>query len=78
MKFMLAPYLSFGLELFLGVTGYESFEFESDINKRIKEGGWSACAGTKDRWDSLFIPADQMKIALDEMEELYQKELNKR
>ena len=50
-----------------GITGYESFEINPDSIKRVKAGGWSACAGTKGRWDKLFIPAHEMQIALDDI-----------
>lgn len=41
-----------------GITGYESVEVS-----RVKEmtDGWSACNGTKDKWDALFLPAESMK-----------------
>ena len=41
-----------------GVTGYESMK-TTDVLE-CYEKGWYACAGTKGRWDKLFIPADQM------------------
>lgn len=40
-----------------GVTGYESMR--EDNVKEMTEG-WCACAGTKNRWDTLFIPAEEM------------------
>lgn len=51
-----------------GVTGYESFNFNLDTNKEIKERGWCACFGTEGSWDRLEISAEQMKIAIDDME----------
>ncbi len=58
-----------------GVTGYESFEFDTDNlertnrdGKTIKDIGWSACAGTKDRWDSLFISAEEITKAIDDIQ----------
>ena len=45
-----------------GVTGYESMRVDSV--REFTFGGWSACAGTKGRWDALFLPAESMqKIA---------------
>ncbi len=45
-----------------GVTGYESFYIDSDLNnvKRMCEKGWCACAGTKGSWDKLVVPAEEM------------------
>jgi len=40
-----------------GVTGYESLE----VSRMAFSRGWLACGGTKDRWDRLYIPADQMQ-----------------
>ena len=56
-----------------GVTGYESFEFTTESTSRIKNEGWWACAGTKDSWDSLFIPAEEMTKAIDDICEQYIK-----
>lgn len=50
-----------------GVTGYESFEINPDSITDIKKNGWSACAGTPKRWDSLFVPAEEMTKALDDL-----------
>ena len=41
-----------------GATGYESMRVEDVPN--MKEG-WGACAGTKNRWDKLFLPAESMQ-----------------
>lgn len=60
--------------LLYGVTGYESFEFNPESIERLRKTGWSACAGTKDRWDSLFIPAEEMAKAIDDICQLYIKE----
>jgi len=49
-----------------GVTGYESMR--SEHVKEMLEGGWSACAGTKGRWDTLFIPPESMKRIHDWIE----------
>jgi hypothetical protein len=53
-----------------GVTGYESFEISPESFEQISREGWRACAGTEKRWDSLFIPAEQMTIALRDIAEL--------
>lgn len=44
-----------------GSTGYESISHED--MKKCKEG-WCACAGTKGRWDHLFVPQDQLEFIL--------------
>ena len=56
-----------------GVTGWESFVIDTDLKnlKSMAEHGWLANAGTKNRYDRLFIPADEMKLVsslIDEME----------
>ena len=48
-----------------GPTGYESFYLEHDTVERMSEGGWCACAGTKGRWDTLRISAEEMKRVFD-------------
>ena len=40
-----------------GVTGFESFKVKGNDFST----GWLACAGTKDRWDELYIPAEEMQ-----------------
>ena len=49
-----------------GVTGYESFYIDNEYTNlaAMCEGGWLACAGTKDRYDRLTIPAEEMSKAL--------------
>ena len=42
-----------------GVTGFESLSVK---NMCAGKGGWWACAGTKGRWDSLYVPADQIEL----------------
>lgn len=46
-----------------GVTGWESFYIDhwSTNLEGMKKSGWLACAGTKGRWDKLFIPAEEMQ-----------------
>ncbi len=48
-----------------GVTGYESFQLTNESLSRLSKSGWSACAGTKNRWDTLFIPAKEMQKLLE-------------
>ena len=50
-----------------GVTGYESFYLDSEYTRlgKIMENGWNACAGTKGKYDKLFIPAEEMRNALE-------------
>ena len=50
-----------------GVTGYESFyiyDKYTQLDGMLKHG-WYACAGTKGKYDKLFIPAEDMRIALE-------------
>lgn len=61
-----------------GVTGYESVEFNPDINSNLKQRGWCACAGTYLSWDRLEFSAEQMKLAIEDIETQYREELNKR
>jgi hypothetical protein len=53
-------------ELIGGVTGYESFYIKSKYTplNKICGFGWCACAGTKGKYDKLFIPAEEMRNAL--------------
>ena len=50
-----------------GVTGYESFYIHDKYTRLgdMLEHGWTACAGTKGKYDRLYIPAEDMKIALE-------------
>src|SRR5205809_8102004 len=50
-----------------GPTGYESFQLTAESVYHIAKRGWLACAGTKGSWDRLFITAEQMKIAFDQL-----------
>ncbi len=50
---------SWWIKIVNGVTGYESCQVDT-LESTVK-GGWFACAGTKGRWDSLFIPENEMK-----------------
>ena len=49
-----------------GVTGYEDFYIEDKYTQLDKmfERGWIACGGTKNRYDRLFIPGEEMEKAL--------------
>ena len=51
-------------QLIGGVTGYESFYLDSEYLDKMLENGWTACAGTKNKYDRLFIPAEEMRMAL--------------
>lgn len=60
-----------------GVTGYESIKVDTILNNdELEENsfdiitGWYACAGTKNSWDTLFIPG----IELLQLKEALQKE----
>jgi len=55
------------LHLIGGVTGYESVCLDDENIARLREGGWHACAGTKMRWDAMFVPANEMDRVLDEI-----------
>jgi hypothetical protein len=48
-----------------GVTGYESCYFTPDFKNWTLTKGWWACAGTPGRYDGLFIPAKEMRVALE-------------
>ena len=50
-----------------GPTGYESFYIDSEYNhlENVCDNGWTACVGTDGVWDNLFIPAEEMKKALE-------------
>ena len=50
-----------------GPTGYEDFSINDKYTSldRICRNGWRACAGTKRVYDTLFIPAEEMKKALE-------------
>lgn len=41
-----------------GSTGYESMKIDN-LKDRIDKG-WTACSGTKGRWDTLFLPPESM------------------
>lgn len=47
-----------------GITGYESVQLTPEIIEELKQRGWSACAGTPNKWDSLYIPPLQMRNLL--------------
>lgn len=57
----------FALRLMGGPTGYESFTIDDDMSnlKRMAEKGWTACMGTKGKWDKLEIEAKEMKGVLE-------------
>ena len=42
-----------------GVTGYESISLDDLLTV---DKGWYACAGTKGRWDTLYIPQKWIEI----------------
>lgn len=44
-----------------GVTGYESISIKDLLRHEDWSTGWSCCAGTKGRWDSLRINGEDMK-----------------
>ncbi len=60
-----------------GVTGYEGFVIDDSTHpgeelfnvylEQMKKYGWCACAGTENKWDKLFISAEEMKKALEEL-----------
>lgn len=53
---------SWWIEIIKGVvTGYESIKIRDDIIERTSKTGWHACMGTERRWDTLFIPPEEMK-----------------
>jgi len=48
-----------------GPTGYESLDMESKYFKPDK--GWTACMGTKNRWDKLFVPGAELASAIADL-----------
>lgn len=48
-------------QLIGGPTGYESFYIDPGTVKRLTANGWMACLGTKNLWNKLFIPSEEMK-----------------
>ena len=54
-------------ELRGGPTGYEGFRIVEKTISQMVENGWVACMGTKNRWDKLFIPAEEMRKAFEEI-----------
>lgn len=52
-------------QLIGGVTGYESFNIDSNFSylEKMFKTGWVACFGTPCKWDKLVIPGRQMKKA---------------
>ena len=52
-------------KLLNGPTGYESFYIDDAKTFRLSENGWTACMGTKNVYDRLFIPGEEMKKALE-------------
>lgn len=57
----------FILQLIGGPTGYEGFIIDDDMKnlEEMAEKGWTACMGTKERWDKLVIEADEMQKILN-------------
>jgi len=50
-----------------GPTGYESFDMDSEHFEPTN--GWSACGGTKNRWDRLYVPGDELSNAISDLRE---------
>lgn len=50
-----------------GPTGYESFRMNEKNIAQIVENGWVACMGTKNVWDKIFIPAEEMRKAFESL-----------
>ena len=50
-----------------GPTGYESFRMDEKSISQILENGWTACMGTNNVWDKIFIPADEMRNAFEKI-----------
>lgn len=42
-----------------GPTGYESMPV-AGLDQAIEGEGWTACMGTDQRWDRLFVPAEEL------------------
>ena len=52
-------------KLLNGPTGYESFYIDDAKKFKMSKNGWTACMGTKYGYDRLFIPAEEMRKALE-------------
>lgn len=50
-----------------GVTGGESVYADEYFLSCSPRNGWCACAGTPGRWDRLFVPAKEMRAALESL-----------
>lgn len=50
-----------------GVTGYESVYLDDYFLDATRARGWWACAGTPGRYDSLFVPAKEMRAVFDRL-----------
>jgi hypothetical protein len=54
-----------------GPTGYEDFHVDGFLEVRKRKGittlAWTACMGTKGRWDKLVVPHESMVKALTEL-----------
>jgi len=46
-----------------GVTGYENFYLKEEYIQKIIKNGWYANVCTRNKYDGLFIPAEEMKVA---------------
>lgn len=47
------------------VTGFEAFVIAKAKINTIREHGWCANMGTTGSWDKLYVPAEEMRRALD-------------
>ena len=54
-------------QLIGGSIDYELFYIDEYVEENMLKFGWLACIGTEGRWDRLFIPAEEMKKAFDEI-----------
>ena len=50
-----------------GVTGYESVYFDDHFLDGCRAKGWLACAGSLNRYDSLFVPAKEMRLVFERL-----------
>lgn len=53
------------IHLVPGVTGYESASVKNLLKRDEKFSGWSACAGTPNSWDCLYVPQNELDRLTD-------------
>jgi len=52
-------------QLYGGPTGFEGFYMDGSKEATHRTGGWCACEGTKEQWDTLKFSAEEMTHVYD-------------